>query len=335
MKFQVSSFKFQVIRPNRAAGKTFNLQPSTFNHASGFTLVEIAICLGIIGIALVAIIGILPRGLHTQKDSRQETIVGQDASILFEAVRNGSRGADDLTNYVYIISNSVTAFDGNGVAGATTVYGYAFNGSTINGVAQPPATGFPITNGLRIVGLLSQPQFWTNDPYDLTGQRQILLPNVYGGGYSNHVITLVRAISGVAAERPPQDNQILREDSFAYRVYVENAPVGLPTPPPWSPVNYGSNAHVYVFWNYGRWRATNSVTAADVPGVSPKWQLYDLFADNVGVNERELRMIFLWPLLPNGGTGLGRLTLRVPIGGQLAPTNGLYFYRPNIFSPAR
>lgn len=64
-----------------------NHPPTT---ARGFTLVEIAICLGIIGIALVAIIGILPRGLHTQKDSRQETIVGQDATMLLEAIRSGA-----------------------------------------------------------------------------------------------------------------------------------------------------------------------------------------------------------------------------------------------------
>ena len=69
-------------------------------------MVEIAICLAIIGIALVAIIGVLPLGLNVQKDNREETIINQDATVFIEAIRNGARGADDLTNYVYAIVNT-------------------------------------------------------------------------------------------------------------------------------------------------------------------------------------------------------------------------------------
>jgi prepilin-type N-terminal cleavage/methylation domain-containing protein len=72
---------------------------------SGFTMVEIAICLAVIGIALVAIIGVLPIGMHTQRDNREETIINQDATVLMEAIRGGARGLDDLTNYVYAITN--------------------------------------------------------------------------------------------------------------------------------------------------------------------------------------------------------------------------------------
>src|SRR6185503_10255882 len=70
-----------------------------------FTMIEIAICLGVIGFALVAIIGILPTGMSVQKDNRQETIINQDASVLMEAIRNGAQGVDDLTNYVAAITN--------------------------------------------------------------------------------------------------------------------------------------------------------------------------------------------------------------------------------------
>ena len=45
-------------------------------------MVEIAICLAIIGIALVAIIGVLPLGINVQKDNREETIINQDATVL-------------------------------------------------------------------------------------------------------------------------------------------------------------------------------------------------------------------------------------------------------------
>ena len=73
---------------------------------SAFTMVEIAICLAIIGIALVAIIGVLPIGINVQKDNREETVIDQDASVFLENIRNGARGLDDLTNYVFAISNS-------------------------------------------------------------------------------------------------------------------------------------------------------------------------------------------------------------------------------------
>src|SRR5919109_10423 len=69
-------------------------------HKSGtlmeaFTLVEIAICLGIIGIALVAIIGVLPAGLQVQRDNKEDTIINQEGMYLLDAIRNG---AEELTN---------------------------------------------------------------------------------------------------------------------------------------------------------------------------------------------------------------------------------------------
>ena len=73
----------------------------THPRAQGFTMIEIAICLAIIGVALVGIIGVLPYGMNTQRDNREETVIGQDANMLVELIRNGSHGADDLTNYVY------------------------------------------------------------------------------------------------------------------------------------------------------------------------------------------------------------------------------------------
>ena len=63
-------------------------------------MVEIAICLGVIGFALVAIIGILPLGLNVQKDNREDTIIGQDGAFFMEAIRSGARGLDELTESV-------------------------------------------------------------------------------------------------------------------------------------------------------------------------------------------------------------------------------------------
>src|SRR5258707_10516100 len=72
---------------------------------SAFTMVEIALCLAIIGFALVAIIGILPTGLSVQRDNREESVINFDANFLMEAIRTGARGQDDLTNSILIITN--------------------------------------------------------------------------------------------------------------------------------------------------------------------------------------------------------------------------------------
>ncbi len=82
-------------------------------------MVEIAICLAIIGIALVAIIGVLPLGINVQRDNREETIINQDATVLMENIRNGASSpyGFDLTNYVYAITNFQTKYS----PGPTTV----------------------------------------------------------------------------------------------------------------------------------------------------------------------------------------------------------------------
>ncbi len=81
-----------------------------------FTMIEIALAIGVIGFALVAIIGVLPAGLNVQKDNREDTLVSQDAPYFLDAIRNGvvvsntgsgnfgyyntSKSLDFLTNYV-------------------------------------------------------------------------------------------------------------------------------------------------------------------------------------------------------------------------------------------
>jgi type II secretory pathway pseudopilin PulG len=68
------------------------------DHA--FTMVEIAICLAIIGFALVGLIGIMPTGTRVQKDNREETIVDQDAKYFMQALSGGMRYIPNLMRYV-------------------------------------------------------------------------------------------------------------------------------------------------------------------------------------------------------------------------------------------
>ena len=48
-----------------------------------FTMIEIALSLAIIGFALVAIIGALPKGMNVQRENREETIINQDAASVY------------------------------------------------------------------------------------------------------------------------------------------------------------------------------------------------------------------------------------------------------------
>ncbi len=62
-----------------------------------------------------------------------------------------------------------------------------------------------------------------------------------------------------------------------------------------------------------------------------------MYGIELGSNLRELRLTFLWPLLPNMGLpgDFKRQTFRALIAGQLsqylASTN-LYFYQPRTFA---
>jgi prepilin-type N-terminal cleavage/methylation domain-containing protein len=182
--------------------------PATRHSQSGFTMIEIAICLAIIGVALVGIIGVLPYGMNTQRDNREETVIGQDANLLVELIRNGARGANDLTNYVFAITNYQVFYPSN-------------NGTP---VATTPFPGWDtpkLTSGAMIIGLLSTPEF-VDVNYHITN-------TVSSGGYSNHIVAYIRSISGLAAEKPPQDNQIMRDDTFTYRLFIVNAPLAQDT----------------------------------------------------------------------------------------------------------
>ena len=271
----------------------FHASRITHRGVQAFTLVEIAICLGIIGVALVAIIGILPAGLHTQRESREETIVNQDASVIFEAVRNGSRGADDLTNYIYAIVNTA----GLNPIGYTNQLAGRIGFSPAKFLAGAANWSLALTNGENIIGLLSTPEY-TDGRLDPTN-------NLFSTHtYSNHIIAFVSAMSGVVSEKPPQDNDILRQDTFGYRLYCVNAAV---------PVN--TNIFFY-------------------PPNDPA----RIYAEKLTRNQHELRITFYWPLLPNGDTGKFRQTFRATVAGQLAHvfTNGfdLYFYQSQSFTTA-
>src|SRR5437870_1196308 len=81
----------------------------TARREDAFTMIEIAIALGVIAFALVAIIGVLPMGMQAQKDNREDTIVNQDARVLLEAIRSGGRSVASLDLGSYVVATGGVA----------------------------------------------------------------------------------------------------------------------------------------------------------------------------------------------------------------------------------
>jgi type II secretory pathway pseudopilin PulG len=286
----------------------------SFRKAAAFTLVEIALSLAIIGFALVAIIGVLPFGLNVQKENREETIIVQEATYLLDAIRNGARGLDDLTNYVESITNISTAYsvvngETNVLPGSPDVFGYRYDRASIDADSHPENV---ITNGMRIIGLLSTPRF-------IFENNKLTPPMPVPGFFvSNYVFAYVRAMSGPAVEKSPQTNTTVRDLAFRYRLVPEINP--------------------YSDWNLG-------LLTTNQPGLSTNeinariaaWRL----ARNEQANLNEVRLLFRWPIDSrlNLANAKQRQVFRTLAGGTLQLTNDagpdLWLMQPATYQTAQ
>jgi type II secretory pathway pseudopilin PulG len=275
-------------------------RPQTSQAA--FTMVEIAICLAVIGFALVAIIGILPTGMNVQKENREQTIINQEANFFMTSIRQGAREMDDLTNYVVAITNYWRDYDVTATATNPTARQGSFGYTYLDSSTTPK---FPLTNGTRIIGLLSMPKY-TSTP-----------SSPPPGFTSNHIVAFVRAISGNASEKAPQNNNSIQGDAFSYRMISE--------------------VLGYSDWDR-EW--TNYTAYLNPPYTAADWQWrsnYWLVARNQQANLRDLRLTFRWPLLPNGDGGPNRASFRALTGGILVQSNAnvtgteLYFFQPQTY----
>jgi type II secretory pathway pseudopilin PulG len=273
------------------------LSSNESGRSGAFTMIEIAISLAIIGFALVAIIGILPAGMTAQKENRQETIINQDATIWIDAIRGGARGDDDLVNYVMAITNySSTLRPDKTPMGTPQVYWYTRNASGINTASSSP--GLALTNGYRIIGLLSTPK---------------ILPAYSGsrlaGFTSNYVVAYVRSMSGPASEKFPQKDPVVLDLGLSYRMVSEV------TAAPYD---------------------TNWVNAAMYPTNSPQYTnaiYYSNVVMNLQTNLHDLRLIFRWPVLPNGDARPGWQVYRTMVSGPITNDSGgpFFFFQPRTY----
>lgn len=154
---------------------------------AGFTLLEIAVSLAVIGFAIVAVIGVLPTGLNIQRDTRERTVILQDATYFLEALRQGPRGTNDLLGNVEQIWVAYS-----------------------QGENVPPRVE----------------QLQRNKDYKTDAEVVELLTLPRAGKYGDHLysVALVRSLSGSASEKggvSSEDGRI----AFSYFVRTEVVPI--------------------------------------------------------------------------------------------------------------
>jgi len=189
--------------------------------AAAFTMVEVAIALGVIAIALVAIIGVMPTGLQVQRENRQDTILNQDAVLLVEALRSGrdvfnrqapvaSRAPDGLDSLWFLTNHVLAVTVTNAVDGAILYVNPALvpDGRVLpfGRLREPYQTRLILTNGLHVVGLLGRPRLEVRNGITVT----------------NYVAGLLRSISGPASDQ----GTVGRELALTYVVTSELTPFG-------------------------------------------------------------------------------------------------------------
>jgi type II secretory pathway pseudopilin PulG len=277
------------------------LDPRPFQSA--FTIIEIALCLGIIGFALVAIIAVLPRGLDVQKKNREETIIGGDAEVWMSTLRGGARGYDDLTNYVLCITNLWTTYNADYSVKKSGADYYTPTSSQVTSISPAPDP-YWLTNGLRIVGLLGMPKL-------IGADGQSLPMYAFPPYQSNYVIAYVRAFSGAEVADAPQTNATILADAFIYRMIVENFP--------YSPVD--TNGFCLDCLAQGT-TATNGMTADQQTAWWAGRTNLNRTISLLQANTHDFRLRFRWPVLPNGEIpNYGLLTFRSLADGALLQTN--------------
>ncbi len=264
---------------------------------SGFTLVEIALCLAIVGFAAVAIVGVLPLGMTVQKENREDTIIRQDGMYFLEAIRSGSRGIDDLTNYVDQIVWSAAIYRTNG----TLVRPLP---SVTYAALQPVSRERQLTNGHQIVTLLSTPKYLPLPPlpYELYGVRvkSDLVPDLI---LVSTVSAIVRSMNGVAADK---DYRNLNQRDFAFKYLLRSEIV-----PQIAPAVVEANAGALAFPR--SFLLTNQLHHLNL---TLSWPVFER-----GANQ--------WQV------GGNRKTLRTLVAGNRGVSEGGFLLSPGQYDPFR
>lgn len=166
-------------------------------------------------------------------------------------------------------------------------------------VGTPPAPlNGSMTNGERIIGLLGTPKYQGELPNRLT----------------NTVTAKIRGLSGSAVEQ----GKVNPDFSFDYMLTSEIVGFeGLQVPE--ASTNYLE-------------RRIPPLTTEEIAARKAKW----VEVKSRQRNTSEIRLIFRWPLLPNGQTGPGRQSFRaLAIGDRETADGTFWFLKPQSFAAAQ
>jgi len=174
------------------------------SRQSGFTMVEIALCLAVVSFAMVVIMGILPIGSLVQKENREETLSLLDGNYLLQAIKNGAQGYDDLGLYV----DEILLYSR---PNATPV------------VIQNNVSGGVYWGTKEIVGLISAPQFLMTSS-NVWAVNYINNNSIFGVTSTNMTCKLkMRSMNGTAADKNTSEDN--RDFGMSYLVNVQVVPV--------------------------------------------------------------------------------------------------------------
>jgi type II secretory pathway pseudopilin PulG len=270
---------------------------------AAFTMIEIAIAIGVIGFALVAIIGILPAGLNVQKDASEDTTISQDAPFFLESIRNGGTNAQ-INNLQTGLLSSMSALDFlTNYVESITIATLNNNGWITNVYTNAVGTAYSMTNGRTILGLLSTAEFYPN-----ARAGNMWVP----GSVTNIVTARVRALSGSAVEQ----NGANSITAFRYLMNVEIAPFSSFAP---DSTAFLADQYIYnQFTNYWVDRSNRFLES--------QYMQFNLF---------EVRLRFSWPVLPNGTAGANHQSYRTLVAGHLLQATNLNLANPltTLFQP--
>lgn len=283
-----------------------SLEIKARRRREAFTMVEIALAIGVIAFALVAIIGILPRGMTVQKNNREDTAVAQDARYFIDAIRSGAvvtnvtgnfgHSMDFLSNYVLAIAD----------------YGYTNTGNPLlsSNIVLTPGDLTPNYAGAEILGLISTP----NSP-------------AYDSNHYSFTRLVVRSLNSSAVEQGT--NSALT--AFTYQLDIEIFP--------YNKFAYDTtNFSAYVGGDYNLRSNRWLVTSPGADGITSAGALtYNLY---------DVRLRFRWPVInwqspTKYSLGDGQQIYRTLIGSQVvegtlpgkgAGSTPLWYFQPQTFT---
>src|SRR5437773_5503964 len=93
------SMTFAPEKSNPAGEEPMTPSPRAKGRNAAFTMVEIALCLGVIAFALVAIIGVLQPASALHRTNRKDTIFNKKGCWLWKPIGSACQGLDYWRNF--------------------------------------------------------------------------------------------------------------------------------------------------------------------------------------------------------------------------------------------